>query len=205
MSGAALTMKKVHLVKKRNVRFPVKNQRNTYMMIILILVVLFIIASIVPMLRAKQNSGNDVASSLEDRIIDLEKKLETVESLSERLGQIESQSTKVSSFESGFNRLEATVTLKTNVLLERLNKLEKQISEQKKRIQAVELKKTSGNTVIKNVPQNKHSVTYHTVSKGETFYSISRRYEVTLDSLRKLNNFSEKTVIYPGQKIVVKK
>ncbi|MCR5606400.1 MAG: M23 family metallopeptidase [Treponema sp.] len=45
--------------------------------------------------------------------------------------------------------------------------------------------------------------TTHVVAKGETFYSISRKYGVTVDDIRKANNFSNSYVLKAGQKIVI--
>jgi murein DD-endopeptidase MepM/ murein hydrolase activator NlpD len=45
----------------------------------------------------------------------------------------------------------------------------------------------------------------HIVEKGDTLYSISRRYGTTVDSLRKLNNLTESSIIEIGQTLVVKK
>lgn len=43
----------------------------------------------------------------------------------------------------------------------------------------------------------------HTVKKGDTFWKISQRYGVTLDSILKENKANYKTIIYPGQVIKV--
>ena len=43
----------------------------------------------------------------------------------------------------------------------------------------------------------------HTVSKGETLYSIARNYDLSLDELKKMNNLSADT-IFIGQKLVLK-
>ena len=43
----------------------------------------------------------------------------------------------------------------------------------------------------------------HTVAKGETLYAISRRYQVSLDELKKMNNLSADTISI-GQKLIVK-
>ncbi len=45
---------------------------------------------------------------------------------------------------------------------------------------------------------------YHVVQKGETFYSISRKYNTTVENLHKLNHFSKQPTIYPGNKLIVK-
>ena len=45
---------------------------------------------------------------------------------------------------------------------------------------------------------------YHVIQKGETFYSISRKYNTTVENLHKLNHFSKQPTIYPGDKLIVK-
>ncbi len=48
-----------------------------------------------------------------------------------------------------------------------------------------------------------HAETVHEVKKGETLYSISRKYELTLGELRTANNLSENSVIKVGQKLTI--
>ncbi len=43
----------------------------------------------------------------------------------------------------------------------------------------------------------------HTVKQGETLYRISRRYNLSVDQLRKYNQLDSKASIYPGQKLKV--
>lgn len=45
--------------------------------------------------------------------------------------------------------------------------------------------------------------THHTVAKGDTLYNISRRYDLTVDELKRLNNLSS-NIIHIGQKLKVK-
>ena len=44
---------------------------------------------------------------------------------------------------------------------------------------------------------------YHTVRSGETLWGISRRYGLTVEELRSLNNFSPGEAIYPDQRLIV--
>jgi LysM repeat protein len=44
---------------------------------------------------------------------------------------------------------------------------------------------------------------YHTVRSGETLWGISRRYGLTVEELRSLNNFSPGGTIYPDQRLLV--
>jgi len=41
----------------------------------------------------------------------------------------------------------------------------------------------------------------HEVSAGETLYSISRRYGLTVDQLRAYNNIGQDAAIRPGQRL----
>jgi LysM repeat protein len=43
---------------------------------------------------------------------------------------------------------------------------------------------------------------YHTVRSGETLYSISRRHDLTVQKIRRLNKLNS-SVIYPGQKLLL--
>lgn len=43
----------------------------------------------------------------------------------------------------------------------------------------------------------------HTVKKGDTFWKISNKYGVTLESILKENKANSKTIIYPGQVVKV--
>lgn len=45
--------------------------------------------------------------------------------------------------------------------------------------------------------------TYHVVQPGENLWIISRRYRVSLQDLLRINGLSEKSILYPGMKIVV--
>lgn len=45
--------------------------------------------------------------------------------------------------------------------------------------------------------------TKHTVEKGDTLYSISKKYSITLDQLRKANNLTDTDVIKVGQKLTI--
>ena len=45
--------------------------------------------------------------------------------------------------------------------------------------------------------------TTHKVEKGDTLYSISRKYQITVAELRTANNLSENDVIKAGQKLII--
>ncbi len=52
--------------------------------------------------------------------------------------------------------------------------------------------------------KNKKKEVYHVVKRGETLESIAKKYKITVETLRELNNLKENKV-YVGQKLLVKK
>jgi len=45
---------------------------------------------------------------------------------------------------------------------------------------------------------------YHEVVTGETLYSISRRYSLKVDELRRLNKLESEAIIYPAQRLLIR-
>ena len=77
---------------------------------------------------------------------------------------------------------------------ETLQTLPKKMAEEKS--QKAESSKFSK---VSEKPTNKR---YHTVRSGETLYSISRRHDLTVQKIRRLNKLNS-TVIRPGQKLLL--
>jgi septal ring factor EnvC (AmiA/AmiB activator) len=87
--------------------------------------------------------------------------------------------------------------------------LERRLDEQSTRIgqlkeakSTLATKKKSSEIVDeKPIPQTKNR--YHEVRKGETLYGVASRYGISVDELCRLNQITAKTVIRPGQKLLV--
>ncbi len=58
---------------------------------------------------------------------------------------------------------------------------------------------------VKRPAEKKRDLPYHTVSGGDTLYSISRRYGLTVEELRGLNNLKPGDPIHPDQKLVIRR
>ena len=78
---------------------------------------------------------------------------------------------------------------------ETLQTLPKKMAEEKS--QKAESSKFSK---VSEKPTNKR---YHTVRSGETLYSISRRHDLTVQKIRRLNKLNNSSLIYPGQKLLL--
>jgi LysM repeat protein len=78
-----------------------------------------------------------------------------------------------------------------------------------KELVALQNKKIEIKPVSPQVPESeskkeeKTRTKYHIVRAGETLYSISRGYGLSVDELRKFNDLKNDITIYPGQKIVI--
>ena len=55
-----------------------------------------------------------------------------------------------------------------------------------------------------DTPPSPYETQYHTVKKGETLASVSRKYSLTLNELKGLNNIEKSIRLKPGQKLIVK-
>ena len=108
------------------------------------------------------------------------------------------------------SRLEAAAQVKFDSLTERVGNLEQKLSAVSKQAAAPEpvkkdLKKNTLMVKKSTAEQDKKTATvFHTVKKGETLWSISRKYKTTVAALRKRNNLTQDAQIYPGTSIAVR-
>ncbi|EIC31469.1 lytic transglycosylase [Methylomicrobium album] len=63
--------------------------------------------------------------------------------------------------------------------------------------------KPNGNAVML-AKSSRPSETYHTISKGDTFYNIGQRYSVSPKELASWNRITLKTALVPGRKLIIK-
>ena len=142
--------------------------------------------------------------ALEQKIEQLEKQLEKYAGVDEKVTRIWEQAKSFETFQTRFDRSEASMSLRMDHLAMSLDTLQKKTDETIK--QVVTLEKTSVSPVapatsppVKKAAEKK----IHTVAAGDTLYSISRRYSLTVAELRAINKLPAKTVIHVGQTLTV--
>ena len=93
------------------------------------------------------------------------------------------------------DQLEANMTARMNNMVKEINAPPPQTASQ-----AVQKAETP-----KQLPAEKKETKaqMHTVKQGDTLYSISRRYNLSVDHLREYNKLGVKASIYPGQQLQV--
>ena len=82
-------------------------------------------------------------------------------------------------------------------LVHRVEALSQKVEKLEKKAQLTTVSKA------KSAPPKATQKRYHTVQKGETLSIISKRYGITVEELRKLNNLSRDKSIQPGQKLLI--
>ena len=124
---------------------------------------------------------------LEDRVVKLE--------ATDRVTHIKDQAQACEQLKERFDRLEASISLRTEHIAQGLDSLPAKMAE--------EIPQKAESSRSSKVSKRMSKKSYHTVSAGETLYGISLRYGLTVQKMRLLNKLSDKFVICPGQKLLV--
>jgi anti-anti-sigma factor len=105
-----------------------------------------------------------------------------------------------------------------SVMPEKIEGLRKEFAEKTKQLESdlarlrqdTESASAKAVSTVKAVPAPRPSVAqpprvlkYHTVMQGETLFSISKKYGITIDEMRRLNNLKSNQTIGVGQKLIV--
>ncbi len=171
--------------------------------VLFILLALAIVALVAALIVLLMNARGDAAAprriaALEQRLQKFEERLDKFEAIDEKVTAIWEQAKSFEKFKDRFERSEASTSLRMDHLTMSLESLQKQINAaQSAHPQAPAAKPAEGKSPAK--------IQYHQVEAGETLYSISKRFDLTVDELLQLNAMKADSVIVPGQKLIVRK
>ena len=161
---------------------------------------------LVMLLFSNINETTDQASlsALEQKIERLEQRLEKYDGVDEKVTRIWEQAKSFETFKTRFDRSEASMSLRMDHLAMSLDALQKKTDETLKKVGNLE-KGAAQTAASANPPSVKKTATVktHTVAAGDTLFSISRRYNLSVEKLRSINKLTEKTVIHVGQTLTV--
>jgi hypothetical protein len=167
----------------------------------LLLIAAAVVVLVVLLIVLLNGSGNTTDSqqiaALEQRIIQLQERLDKYEGIDEKVTAIWEQAKSFEKFKDRFDRSEASTSLRMDHLTMSLEALKKQLSDVRpSKVGAVAKEQHTGKSASKTK--------YHQVEPGDTFYSISKKYNLTVEELIRLNNMKPGSVLMPGQKLVVR-
>ncbi|WP_372680776.1 LysM peptidoglycan-binding domain-containing protein [Desulfosarcina sp.] len=143
-------------------------------------------------------------SALEQRIERLEQRLEKFDGVDEKVTRIWEQAKSFETFKTRFDRSEASMSLRMDHLAMSLDALQKKTDDTVKKVGNLERVSAPQAAPVKKPPAKRTAtVKTHTVAAGDTLFSISRRYNLSVEKLRSINKLTEKTVIHVGQTLTV--
>lgn len=167
--------------------------------------VLFGVVLLVILPFTQVNESSDMARirALEQKIGQLEQRLEKYDGVDEKVTRIWEQAKAFETFKARFDRSEASMSLRMDHLAMSLDALQKKTDQTMKRIDNLSRAPapppvSAGGSTVK-----KRSGKTHTVGAGDTLFSISQRYGLTVQELRSLNQLTDESVIQVGQTLKV--
>jgi cell division protein FtsB len=141
---------------------------------------------------------------LEQKIEQLEQRLEKVDGVDEKVTRIWEQAKSFEKFKTRFDRSEASMSLRMDHLAMSLDALQKKTDLTLNKVET--LKKAPVPPAAPTSPpavKKAAAKKTHTVAAGETLFSISRRYNLSVDELRSINKLTDGAVIHVGQTLTV--
>ena len=111
-----------------------------------------------------------------------------LEKIENRLANIEKSAKKVGLLEMEFQKLQLSMEAWERAITARL---------------APVSKKKSGSRTRAAATRKKGKQKYYVVVKGDSLFRIAQSHDMTVDQLCGLNKMTTKTVLYPGEKILV--
>ena len=128
------------------------------------------------------------------RIKLLENRIAKLENIEYRLTEMWEQIDSFDRFKDRLDKLEVSLS-KTENFVKNLDRLPKKIADNT----PSEVENSLPSKILPKIVQKR----YHTVTSGETLFSISHRYGLPVDQIRLLNKLTDESVIHPGQKLLV--
>lgn len=118
-----------------------------------------------------------------------------LDGLEKRLVRAEGTEQKISSMESQMKGLQGSVT--------RLEGAARATREQMEKLAQPAPPKPPAQTVAPQKKPAQPEKRLHEVRRGETLFSIAKKYGTTMDELRRLNHLPKNDPIQPGQRLIV--
>lgn len=149
-----------------------------------------------------ETPGDRSPEASEDRLKQIEERLSGLEWMDERVTRVEERNKTLDSFAQRLDKIEASISSKTDEITKRLEHLEKKTAGfrardtvTRKPVKVPETRKPS---------VRRTGVRFHEVRAGENLYQISRKYKLSVEELRRLNQLAPGAPIHPGEKLKVR-
>lgn len=160
-------------------------------------VIVLLIVLVAVLLGGSDEVATDSESSIIARLDQIESRLQALDGINARIEKLEER-------ERDLTQSIAKANTSSTVLAGRFDELNQEVSSLQKGSSSVAVK-TGEPPDVRTDAVSASEGRYHVVRAGDSLYRIARRYGISVDDLRRLNNISPKQAIYPGEKILVAK
>jgi LysM repeat protein len=158
-------------------------------------VILLLIVIIALLFGGGKEMGTEKSTSIRASLDQIEERLQRLEGMYEKIARLEKEEQGLQQSIARTDRSRQSLTERLDRLFQEVETLRKQQTPVAAKIEAQSAVKEKGGPEVKRQ--------YHVVRAGDSLYGIARKYGVSVDDLRRLNNLRPKQVIYPGQKLLV--
>lgn len=145
--------------------------------------------------RSRNGVDDKQVAAIETRLKKLEDRIGKVEMNDIYITKIWEEAKSFEQFKEHFNQSEASIAKRIDNITEGQDKLQKKLGEA--------MPEKSGSRESTEVSRKTATKRYHTVRAGESLYVISRRYGLTVKKIQHMNKLNDRSVIYPGQKLLI--
>ncbi|MBT8339670.1 MAG: LysM peptidoglycan-binding domain-containing protein [Desulfatitalea sp.] len=175
--------------------------------VLILLCLAIIVIAVALFILLTESKGNTVSreqlAMLEDRVRLLEERLDKFEAIDEKVTRIWEQAKSFEKFKDRFDRGEASMSLRMDHLTLSLETLQKQLNTTAdKNLPEAAAGDTEPAEAPSQLPAT-GNMKYHTVVKGDTSYSISKRYNIDVETLLRMNRMEKGAILHVGQKLIV--
>jgi LysM repeat protein len=180
----------------------VKGAKPPLLLILLSVALVASIVSLVVLLSGNtENGAQQQIAALEQRIQQMEQRLNKYDTIEEKVTRIWEQAQSFEKFKDRFDRSEASMSLRMDQMTLGLENLKKQVNQ----APVAQARQTSAVPVpaVAERPKPALKMQYHEVTVGDTLFSISKRYHLSVETLLQMNRMEPDAVIKPGQKLIV--
>lgn len=165
--------------------------------------ILLVIAVIVVYFGRGGGDFTEESVRIQAKLDELEDRLGQISGLGDRIESLEKQEKSVQQNMAKTERAVNSITEHLDILTKEFDRMQKK-TEEMASVKVAKPEPSPPPAQPAPVPRSESEAVYHDVSPGDTLYGISRKYDITVDELRRLNNLSKGQSIQPGQKLVVK-
>ena len=124
-----------------------------------------------------------------------------IEELQKRVALLEERMTQTGGQSKNVSVMQEKIEGLRKEFAEKSKQLESDLAKLRQDMESASTK--AGPTTRPPVAQPPRVLKYHAVMQGETLFSISKKYGITIDELRRLNNLKSNQTIGVGQKLIV--